>query len=80
MDGSGRLHRRVSDQRGFVAQRVAGERLLQLRHGADIARVDFGDGLNGLAGESADVRQALARRRCARSPGWRRSSRRRRSL
>ena len=66
MDGSGRLHRRIGDQRRFVGQRVAGQRVFQLRDGADIARVQFGDRLDGLAQQRADMRQPLGRR-CVRA-------------
>ena len=43
MDGSGKLHRRIGDQRRLVVQRVARQRVLQFRDAADIARVQFGD-------------------------------------
>jgi len=45
-----------------VAERIAGERLLQLGYGADIAGVNFCNRGDGFAEQHADVREAL---RCA---------------
>ena len=73
MDGSGKLHGGISDQRGFFAQRVAGQRVLQFRDRADVARVQFGHRRKRLAEQRADVRQTFVTAACARSPGWRRS-------
>ena len=56
----GQLHGRVFHQGGLIAQRVAGQRLLELRHGADVAGVQLGDGLEGLAHQARDVGEPLA--------------------
>ena len=63
-EGDGRLgqfHRRIGDGDALVGQGVAGEGVLQLGHGADIAGVQLGDRLQGLALGTAEVRQALGR-------------------
>ena len=47
--GLGQLDRRIGDGEALVGQRIAGEGVLQLGDGADVAGVQFGDGLQGLA-------------------------------
>ena len=39
----------IGDERRLVVQRVAGQRFLELRHGADVAGMHFGDRLDGFA-------------------------------
>ena len=52
-------------QRAFVAQRIAGERVLQLGHRADVAGVNLGHGRIVFTEQRADMRQPLRRRQCA---------------
>ena len=74
------FHRRIVDRRSSCRQGIAGQRLLQLGHRADVARMQFGDRLNGLAQQ--DSRCAPAARSCcaARLSGSHRSSGRRNRL
>ncbi len=53
------MHRVISDDGRLVAERVAGDGLFELRDGADIAGLEFGNGLNSLALQRADVRQTF---------------------
>ena len=57
--GLGQLHRRIGDVQALIRQRVAGQGVLQLGDGADIAGVQFGDRLQGLALGTAEVGQPL---------------------
>ena len=57
----GNMRQRIVNRRGLVAERVAGERFLQFRDGAQIAGVQFGHGGRRLALHHLDVLQALAR-------------------
>ena len=59
IDGSGSFDRRVDDVEAFVGQRVAGKRVLQFRHRADIAGVQLGHRLQRLAVRNREMRQAL---------------------
>ena len=55
-----RVHRHGQRQRmALVAQRIAGQGLLKLGHRADIAGVQLGDGLDGLAHRGADMGKPL---------------------
>ena len=47
--GLGQLDRRVGDVEALFGQGVAGQGVLELGDGADIAGMQFGDGLQGLA-------------------------------
>ena len=63
-EGDGGLRqfdRRIGDIEALFGQGVAGQGVLELGDGADIAGVQFGDGLQGLAVRAAEVRQALGR-------------------
>ncbi len=57
--GLGELHGRITDQGALLGEGVAGKSILQLRHGADVARAQLGHRLDGLAGQTADVGQPL---------------------
>ena len=59
MAGSAQLHARENDGRALVAQRVTRQGVLQLRHRADIARVDLRHGGLDLPLRHADVGEAL---------------------
>ena len=61
-EGDGGLRqfdRRIGDVEALFGQGVAGQGVLELGDGADIAGVQFGDGLQGLAVRAAEVRQAF---------------------
>ena len=57
----GNVRRRIVNRRGLVAQRVAGERVLEFGDGAEIAGVQFRHRGRRLALHHLDVLQALAR-------------------
>ena len=58
MDGSGSWTADTGPA-SFVGQSIAGEGVLQLRHRADVARVQFGNRSDGLSHQAPDVRQTL---------------------
>ena len=55
----GEFDRRIGDVEAFVRQGVAGEGVLEFGDCADVAGVQFGDGLQGFALRAAEVRQPL---------------------
>jgi len=57
----GQLHGRVGDGKALIRQGVAGERVFQLGHRAQIAGMQLGHGLQGLALRAAEVGQPLSR-------------------
>ena len=57
--GLRQMHRVISNDGRLVAQGVAGDGLFELCDGADVAGFEIGDRLDGLAFETADVRQAF---------------------
>ncbi len=61
-EGDGGLRqfdRRIGDVEALLGQGVAGQRVLELGDRADIAGMQFRDGLQGLAVRAAEVGQAL---------------------
>ena len=59
--GLRQFHRRVRDIEPLLRQRVAGQRVFQLGHRADIAGMQLRDRLQGLAVRAAQVRQPFRR-------------------
>ena len=62
--GLGQLDRRVGDIEALFGQGVAGQGVLELGDGADIAGMQFGDGLQGFAVGDAEVGQAFGANSC----------------
>jgi len=61
MEGSGQLHRRIGNVIALLCQSVAGERILQLGYRADVAGMQFRNGLERFSLRATQMGQPLGR-------------------